>query len=298
MNNNYSSSRKILLLGKIGQVGWELQRTLAPLGNVVALDQDELDLVRVSDIRSKLQDLKPDIIVNAAAYTAVDKAESEPDLAMAINGDAPGVLAEEAKKIGALLVRYSTDYVFDGTKDTPYTEEDIPNPLNVYGRTKLAGERSIQAVDGNYLIFRTSWVYGARGTNFYLTMLRLAQEHEEIRVVDDQIGAPTWCRMIAESTALILSQGINRSEGFNSYFEDRKGIYHMTAAGQTSWYGFAKRIFESINDSNRRLKKLVPISSNKYPTIATRPTMSSLDNKKMKVTYGVRICDWSMYCDL
>lgn len=298
MNNNQYSPNKILLLGKNGQVGWELQRTLAPLGNVIAMDQDELDLVRISDIRSKVQDLKPDVIVNAAAYTAVDKAESEPDLAMAINGDAPGVLAEEAKKIGALLVHYSTDYVFDGTKDTPYTEEDMPNPLNVYGKTKLAGERAIQAVDGNYLIFRTSWVYGARGTNFYLTMLRLAQEHEEIRVVDDQIGAPTWCRMIAESTALILSQGINRSEGFNRYFEDRKGIYHMTAAGQTSWYGFAKRIFESINDSNRRLKNLVPISSNQYPTIAIRPTMSSLDNKKMKVTYGVRICNWSMYCAL
>ncbi|MGI6513224.1 MAG: dTDP-4-dehydrorhamnose reductase [Syntrophomonadales bacterium] len=298
MNNNQYSPNKILLLGKNGQVGWELQRTLAPLGNVIAMDQDELDLVRISDIRSKVQDLKPDVIVNAAAYTAVDKAESEPDLAMAINGAAPGVLAEEAKKIGALLVHYSTDYVFDGTKDTPYTEEDMPNPLNVYGKTKLAGERAIQAVDGNYLIFRTSWVYGARGTNFYLTMLRLAQEHEEIRVVDDQIGAPTWCRMIAESTALILSQGINRSEGFNRYFEDRKGIYHMTAAGQTSWYGFAKRIFESINDSNRRLKNLVPISSNQYPTIAIRPTMSSLDNKKMKVTYGVRICNWSMYCAL
>lgn len=298
MNNNQYSPNKILLLGKNGQVGWELQRTLAPLGNVIAMDQDELDLVRISDIRSKVQDLKPDVIVNAAAYTAVDKAESESDLAMAINGDAPGVLAEEAKKIGALLVHYSTDYVFDGTKDTPYTEEDMPNPLNVYGKTKLAGERAIQAVDGNYLIFRTSWVYGARGTNFYLTMLRLAQEHEEIRVVDDQIGAPTWCRMIAESTALILSQGINRSEGFNRYFEDRKGIYHMTAAGQTSWYGFAKRIFESINDSNRRLKNLVPISSNQYPTIAIRPTMSSLDNKKMKVTYGVRICNWSMYCAL
>ena len=168
MDNNESNRRTILLLGKNGQVGWELQRTLAPLGNVVALDQEELDLVRVGDIRSTVQELKPDIIVNAAAYTAVDKAESEPDLAMAINGDAPGVLAEEAKKQGALLVHYSTDYVFDGTKDTPYTEEDIPNPLNGYGRTKLAGEQAIQAVDGNYLIFRTSWVYGARGKNFSL----------------------------------------------------------------------------------------------------------------------------------
>ena len=292
MNNNYSSSRKILLLGKIGQVGWELQRTLAPLGNVVALDQDELDLVRVSDIRSKLQDLKPDIIVNAAAYTAVDKAESEPDLAMAINGDAPGVLAEEAKKIGALLVHYSTDYVFDGTKDTPYTEEDMPNPLNVYGKTKLAGERAIQVIDGNYLIFRTSWVYGARGKNFYLTMLRLAREQEEIRVVDDQIGAPTWCRMIAESTALILSQGINRSEGFHSYFEKRKGIFHMTAGGQTSWYGFAKHIIDNISPEGKKVKRVIPIETKDYLYQAERPLYSVLSNHNINGSFRIVQTDW------
>ena len=295
MDNSESNRRKILLLGKNGQVGWELQRTLAPLGNVIALDQEELDLARVGDIRSTVQELKPNIIVNAAAYTAVDKAESEPDLAVAINGDAPGVMAEEAKKLGALLVHYSTDYVFDGTKDTPYTEEDIPNPLNVYGKTKLAGEQAIQAVDGNHLIFRTSWVYGNRGQNFFLTMLRLAREREEIRVVDDQIGAPTWCRMIAESTALILAQGINREEGLNGYFEERKGIYHMTAGGQTSWYGFAERIFKSIPDSDRKLKQLIPIVSREYPTAAIRPMSSILDNKNVEETYGIKICNWNRF---
>ena len=292
MNNNQYSPNKILLLGKNGQVGWELQRTLAPLGNVIAMDQDELDLVRISDIRSKVQDLKPDVIVNAAAYTAVDKAESEPDLAMAINGAAPGVLAEEAKKIGALLVHYSTDYVFDGTKDTPYAEEDIPNPLNVYGRTKLAGEQAIQAVDGNYLIFRTSWVYGTRGKNFYLTILKLAQEQEEIRVVDDQIGAPTWCRMIAESTALILSQGINRSEGFHSYFEKRKGIYHMTAGGKTSWYGFAKHIIESISPEGKRVKRVIPIETKDYAYEAQRPLNSVISNIKLNTEFQVILDNW------
>jgi len=292
MDNSESNRRKILLLGKNGQVGWELQRTLAPLGNVIALDQEELDLARVGDIRSTVQELKPNIIVNAAAYTAVDKAESEPDLAVAINGDAPGVMAEEAKKLGALLVHYSTDYVFDGTKDTPYTEEDIPNPLNVYGKTKLAGEQAIQAVDGNHLIFRTSWVYGNRGQNFFLTMLRLAREREEIRVVDDQIGAPTWCRMIAESTALILAQGINREEGFNGYFEKRKGIFHMTAGGQTSWYGFAKHIIDNISPEGKKVKRVIPIETKDYLYQAERPLYSVLSNHNINGSFRIVQTDW------
>lgn len=292
MDNNESNRRKILLLGKNGQVGWELQRTLAPLGNVIAMDQEELDLARVGDIRSTVRELKPDIIVNAAAYTAVDKAESESDLAMAINGDAPGILAEEAKKLGALLVHYSTDYVFDGTKETPYIEEDIPNPLNVYGKTKLAGEQAIQAVDGNYLIFRTSWVYGTRGQNFFLTMLRLAREREEIRVVDDQIGAPTWCRMIAESTALILAQGINREEGFKGYFKERKGIYHMTAGGQTSWYGFAEWIFKPI-DIDIKLERLIPIKTTQYQSVSRRPYYSVLNNNLLYCKFGISLPYWT-----
>ena len=294
MDNDSSEKtrKKILLIGKNGQVGWELQRTLAPLGNVIAMDQNELDLFRIPDIRNKVQEFNPDVIVNAAAYTDVEKAESEPNLAMAVNGDAPGVLAEEAKKIGALLVHYSTDYVFDRTKDTPYNEEDIPNPLNVYGRTKLAGEQAVQAVDGNYLIFRTSWVYGARGKNFYLTMLRLAQEQEVIKVVDDQIGAPTWCRMIAESTALILSQGINRPEGFTSYFKERKGIYHMTAGGQTSWYSFAKDIIDNIPPRKKLVKRVIPIKTKDYSYRAERPLYSVLNNDKLNGSFRIVQIPW------
>jgi dTDP-4-dehydrorhamnose reductase len=279
MDNNESNRRKILLLGKNGQVGWELQRTLAPLGNVVALDQEELDLVRVGDIRSTVQELKPDIIVNAAAYTAVDKAESEPDLAMAINGDAPGVLAEEAKKLGALLVHYSTDYVFDGTKDTPYTEEDIPNPLNVYGKTKLAGEQAIQALNGNYLIFRTSWVYGTRGQNFFLTMLRLAREHEEIRVVDDQVGCPTWCGSIAERTANVLSNLIDKY-----HFEHNK-IFHLSSVQAVSWFSFATKIFSVFKNEQFRLKRIIPINSSQYMNLARRPKYSVLSNQKIIQTF-------------
>ena len=294
MDNNNNTSRRILLLGKNGQVGWELQRTLAPLGEIIALDQEELDLVRIGDIRSTVRELKPDIIVNAAAYTAVDMAESEPDLAMAINGHAPGVLAEEAKKLGAMLVHYSTDYVFDGKKDTPYTEEDEPNPLNVYGKTKLAGEQAIQAVDGTHLIFRTSWVYGTRGQNFFLTMLRLAREKEEIRVVDDQIGAPTWCRMIAESTALILAQGVNREEGFNEYFKKRKGIYHMTAGGQTSWYGFARYIIDALSPEDKKVKHIIPIKTRDYSYRAERPLYSVMNNQRLRTILSLNSNIWKL----
>lgn len=293
MQDNKNGPIKILLLGKNGQVGWELQRTLAPLGNIIAIDQEELNLIKVSDIRRTVQETNPDIIVNAAAYTAVDCAEEESELAMAINGDAPGVLAEEAKKREALLVHYSTDYVFDGTKDNPYTEEDVPNPLNVYGRTKLAGEQAIHAVDCNYLIFRTSWVYGNRGQNFFLTMLRLAREREEIRVVDDQVGAPTWCRMIAESTALILSQGVNREEGFNGYFEVRKGIYHMTAGGYTSWYGFAQRIVDYISLEDKMVKKVIPIKTKDYSYKAQRPLNSVMSNRNLNTKFQITLNNWA-----
>lgn len=272
---------KILLLGKNGQVGWELHRTLAPLGEVIATDRQTLDITDFHRVRETIQTIKPQVIVNATAYTAVDRAEDEPDLAMLINGTAPGVLAEEAKKCGALFVHYSTDYVFDGTKKEPYTEEDTPNPLNVYGRTKLKGEEAIQSVDGNYLIFRTSWVYGERGHNFYLTIRRLAKEKEEISVVDDQIGAPTWCRAIAENTAFILAQGVNREEGYSAYYEKRKGLYHMTASGQTSWYEFAKRIVETVPSEERKLKQILPIKTKDYAYKAQRPLNSVMENKKL-----------------
>ena len=283
---------KVLLLGKNGQVGWELHRTLCPLGEIVATDRRDLDITDFDRLRETVGSLKPQVIVNATAYTAVDKAEDEPELAMRINGEAPGVLAEEAKRCGALLVHYSTDYVFDGTKNGPYTEEDTPNPLNVYGRTKLAGEEAIRSVDGNHLIFRTSWVYGERGHNFYLTILRLAREKEEIRVVDDQIGAPTWCRTIAENTAFILAQGVNREEGYHAYYEARKGLYHMTAAGQTSWYEFAKRIAETVPPEERKLRRIVPIKTSEYGYKARRPLNSVMSNSKLQKMLKIYQKNW------
>ena len=199
---------RILLIGKIGQVGWELRRTLAPMARVACVDFPEIDLTSGDSIRRWVRETRPNIVINAAAYTAVDKAESEPDKAMKINGVAPGILAEEAKKLGALLVHYSTDYVFDGAKTEPYVETDPPNPLGAYGRSKLAGDEAVRAVGGAHLIFRLCWVYGARGQNFMLTMMRLAREREKLRVVGDQVGCPTWSRMIAETTALALKQAV------------------------------------------------------------------------------------------
>ena len=199
---------RILLTGKNGQVGWELQRALAPLGEVTACDREQLDLSDISQIRAKIRELRPQLIVNAAAYTAVDRAESEPEIAMQINATAPAAMAEAAKEVGALLIHYSTDYVFDGTSREPYTEDHATNPLNVYGKTKLAGEEAIRSSDASYLIFRTSWVYGARGKNFLLTILRLARERSELTIVNDQIGAPTWSRDIAEATAHVHCRAI------------------------------------------------------------------------------------------
>lgn len=282
---------KILLLGKNGQVGWELHRTLSPLGFVIAWDQMDLDLTKPGKIREKLHEIKPNIIINASAYTAVDRAEEEPDLAMAINGLAPGILAEEARALGATLVHYSTDYVFDGTKKTPYTEEDIPKPINVYGNTKLAGERAIQAIAGNYLIFRTSWVYGARGNNFLLTILRLMKERDQLRIVDDQIGAPTWCRMIAEATALVLGRGQEELEG-------KWGIYHLTASGKTSWYGFAKAILASEFAVEKGQTELLPISSSKYGAPACRPTNSLLSNFMIQNNFRIILPSWETGLDL
>lgn len=222
-------------------MGWELMRTLSPLGEITAPNSEELDLSEPGGIRAFVREVGPHLVVNAAAYTAVDRAEEEPELAAAINAAAPGVLAEEARRLGAALVHFSTDYVFDGEGTTPYTEEDHPNPINVYGRTKLAGERAVQGAGVPHLILRTSWVYGMRGKNFLLTILRLAREREELEVVHDQVGAPTWSRAIAEVTAQVLSQGAGN---FFSLLEQKGGLYNLTAAGETSWYGFAKAIAE------------------------------------------------------
>ena len=285
--------RRILLTGKNGQIGWELQRTLATLGEVFAVDCNDMDFTNPDAIRKVIREIKPALIVNAAAYTAVDEAESKPDLAMAVNGTAPGILAEEAKGLGATVVHYSTDYVFDGDKQTPYTEGDAPNPLNVYGKTKLAGDRAIQAVGVPHLIFRTSWVYGAREKNFLLTILRLAREKEELRIVDDQIGAPTWCRAIAEATAQVLAQ-LGQTEGFR----DRGGTYHITAAGETSWYGFAKEIVQtrehlSGEQSTLPATHVLPIRTFEFALPAKRPAYSLLSNVKIESAFGVAMSHWS-----
>ena len=225
---------KILLFGKNGQVGWELNRSLQPLGEVVALSREEADFSNPESLRKIVSEISPDVIVNAVAYTAVDKAEEEEELAAIINGVAPGILAEEALKINALLIHYSTDYVFDGAKDSPYIETDKPNPINAYGRTKLAGEVVIQSSDCDYLIFRTSWVYASRGHNFLLTMLKLASEREELSIVADQMGAPTTAKLIADTTALSIRQAMGEKQSGN-FSSD---LYHLATSGSTSWHGF------------------------------------------------------------
>ena len=283
---------KILLLGKNGQVGYELQRTLAPLGEVTALGRQELDLTDTLAIRSAVRTTKPDLIVNAAAYTAVDKAESEPELAMAVNGTAPGILAEEAALANAYLVHYSTDYVFDGTKTTPYTEEDTPNPVNTYGKSKLAGEEAIISTGCRHLILRTSWVYSLRGSNFLLTILRLAAERDELSIVNDQHGAPTWSRMIAEATALIIATA--------RAYKRAEGIYHLTATGETTWHGFATAIINQAATRGLLASKpaLKAISSADYQTAAQRPKNSLLNCSALYNTYGIKLPDWGTSLDL
>lgn len=288
----------ILITGRTGQVGWELERCLTGLGHVVATDRTKFDLADPDSIRRAIRDLRPDIIVNPAAYTAVDKAESEPDIAMQVNGIGPGVLAEEAKRWGALLVHYSTDYVFDGTNPAPYTESDEPNPINVYGKTKLAGERAIQATGCRHLILRTSWVYGARGKNFLLTMLRFAKEREELRIVDDQMGAPTWSRTIAQTTAHILARLIlpsASSKGCESegWRVDISSVFHLTAEGVTTWYRFAQTIFQMGAAKKLCRAPIVrPIATEEYPLPAARPRNSKLATRKLCNQFGLVLPAW------
>ena len=282
---------KILVTGAAGQVGWELARLLPALGEVVAIDVEEMDLARPDDIRRVLRDVRPDVVVNPGAYTAVDKAESEPELARLINGVAPSVMAEELRATGGLLIHYSTDYVFDGTKTGAYTELDAPNPMSVYGATKLEGERAIQDVGGTYVILRTSWVYGARGKNFLLTMLKLFEERDELRVVDDQIGGPTWCRWLAETTSRVLSAYARDAD---SATRDLSGIYHATASGATSWFGFASAIRDArYAGQTKSGPRLVPIRTEEYPLPAKRPANSVLSNAKLQARFGVRPVSWN-----
>jgi len=295
---------KIMLTGKSGQVGGELNAMLGSIADLVAFDHSELDLFKPQGVRQAIRSIRPDIIVNAAAYTAVDRAESDEAAARAINGDAPGVMAEEAKILGATFVHYSTDYVFDGTKRTPYTEDDSPNPQNAYGRTKLAGERAIQQSGAAYLIFRTAWVYDRQGKNFLLTILRLAAQREELRIVDDQIGAPTYAREIAGATARLVQGLWDQGERAGS-LSSVAGIYHMTAAGQGSWHEFAEAILEEASQSaespwiakatgNRRLiaRCVVPIKTAEYPTPARRPAYSVLSNRRLAEVFGVELPHW------
>lgn len=285
---------KLLVVGHLGQVGVELQKTLAPLGELALADQESVDLAKPATIRELMRRACPDVVVNAAAYTAVDRAESEPELAQAVNGIAPGVLAEEAARRGALLIHYSTDYVFDGSKPSPWVESDEPKPINVYGKSKLAGENAIAAAGGRYYVFRTSWVYAAHGSNFVKAILRLAAEREELRIVDDQIGAPTTAGSLAEATAVAIRASVDARTGAERKDHPEYGLYHMTCAGQTSWFGFAREFLDwtAARLPGQRLARCVPISSSEYPLPARRPLNSVLSNQKLREAFAMELPEW------
>lgn len=296
---------RILLIGKKGQIGGELAVLLPCFGEVIAFDRHELDLLNPDHLRRAIREVQPNVIVNAAAYTSVDQAEREEKQARIINVDAPALMAEEAKRIGALLVHYSTDYVFDGLSRLPYAETDRPNPINVYGSTKLGGEEAIRAVGARHLIFRTAWVYGTTGRNFLLTILRLATEREELRIVRDQIGAPTWSHEIAMGTVGVLRQ---ISEQGGEAFSKHGSIYHMTATGETSWFEFAKAILEEASRMPRGIPwfeaatkgqplvtgRVTGIGTEEYPTPASRPAYSVLSNLHLKQDFGLALPAWSL----
>jgi dTDP-4-dehydrorhamnose reductase len=286
----------ILIAGAAGQVGRELRRSLADAGEIICHDCDTVDLAEPDQVRAMVRSAAPQIILNAAAYTAVDRAESEPEAAIAVNSTAPRVLAEEARRCNALFVHYSTDYVFDGSKQGPWIETDKPNPLNVYGASKLAGEEAIQQVGGRYLIFRTSWVYGPHGRNFLLTMLRLARERDELSIVDDQFGAPTSSIELADVTRTIVS-GVLESR-FGST-ENWAGLYHMTCSGSTSWCGFARAIFARADSLlHAKVPAVRPISSSGYITRAKRPLNSVLSNDKLYARFGAQLAPWEAALDV
>ena len=282
---------KLLLLGKNGQVGWELQRALAPLGEVIAFGT-ELDLADTAAMRSAVREAAPSVILNAAAYTAVDKAEADPAGARRINAEAVGILAVEARRAGAWLVHYSTDYVFDGAKPTPYVEDDVPRPLSVYGSTKLEGEEAVRNTHERHLIFRTSWVFAARGTNFPKTMLRLAAQRESLTVVADQHGAPTSAELLADITALALYR-INRGAAGT---EALAGTYHLAASGETTWCDYARYVVALARSKGAAMRcppeRIEPIRTEAYPVAALRPKNSRLDTAKLRRTFNVHLPDW------
>ena len=282
---------RIVLFGKNGQVGWELQRILPLLGQVNAFDYEELDIADLKALETRLDELRPDLIVNASAYTTVDRAESERDLAMKVNGQAPGVMAEAARKSGALLVHYSTDYVFDGSKGSPYVEEDIPNPLNVYGESKLAGEKAIQQAADVYIVLRTSWVYSTRlKSGFVNKVLAWARQNESLRIVDDQISCPTWARMLAEMTGLLIARG---GDKLSDYFKTYSGLYHVAGKDSASRFEWAKAILASDPHREKQVvKRIEPALSSDFPTPAARPKYSVLDCTCFESTFNLRIPNW------
>jgi len=287
---------KILLTGKTGQIGGELNNIVGDLGNLITVDKEQLDLSKPNSIEPVILNIKPDIIINPAAYTAVDKAEKEPDLAMTVNAIAPGLLAKAARKVGAGLIHYSTDYVFDGCSEIPYKEEDPPNPLNVYGKTKLAGEKALAEAGVPFLIIRTGWVYSLHGKNFLRTIKKLAEEKDIIQIVDDQIGAPTWARSVALKTHQILKQCLNK-KWLETKDPSLSGIFHLTCQGKTSWHGFARKVLNMSSTSQNI--KLIAIPTSDYPTPATRPSNSLLNNEKIQKVFGLDMPHWEdalKYC--
>jgi dTDP-4-dehydrorhamnose reductase len=280
---------RLLVLGANGQIGWELTRSLVPLGGVIALDRAACDLARPDTIPDVIRAAKPDVLLNAAAYTSVDRAEAEESLATRVNATAVGVIAQAARAAGALLVTYSTDYVFDGAKSGPYVESDPPAPLNAYGRSKLAGETAIRAAGGDHLILRTSWVYAARGRNFLGTILRLARERDELRIVADQFGAPTWARSIADATA----QAVRQAQRERDQGRFTSETLHMTAAGTTSWHGFAEAILDRARDRLPTRPALCAIATEDHPTPARRPRNSRLCCDRLRERFGITLPDWA-----
>ena len=289
---------KILLLGKNGQLGWELQKVLPSLGKVVALGRGELDFIDFDRIRVIVREIRPDLIVNAAAYTAVDRAEAQQELATAVNSEAPRILAEEAARSNAALLHFSTDYIFDGQKREPYNELDTPNPLSAYGESKWKGERLIQAVGAPHLILRTSWMYGMRGSNFYTTINQLSKEDKEIRVVDDQVGSPTWSRAVAEATVEIIDLKKRGTDGdFASYFTEHSGICHYAASGSTTSLGFATEILRERRSNDSGIAQLEPIASAEYGALANRPPYSVLASSRAQTEFGLSIPNWREQLD-
>ena len=287
---------RIVLFGKNGQLGWEFQHILPILGEVIAFDRQGLDVGDLLAVEKKLRDLQPALIINASAYTDVDQAEKEPELAMRINAEAPGVLAEVSRELGAVLVQYSTDYVFDGEKGAPYTEVDATNPLNLYGESKLVGEENIEQAGDAYLILRTSWVYSLRGNSFVNKVLKWSHQNERLRIVSDQVSNPTWARTLADVTALVLAKN---SVDLFSYIRERRGIYHLAGNGYTSRYEWAKHILTSDpNRSEQIVHAIDPASSDEFPTPALRPLFSALDCTHFEKTFGLRLPDWNSTLEL